>query len=327
MSFGKQNGGGNDLRQLVKPVAQAKASMGGGLDAGFIALTLGVVVISAGGAFAAPSVMSWAGSFSSSPGRPIPTVIAGLDRDAAKVALAKEAFPDKHGRAFMASISGKFPDDHDRLLGKLADTAMKGADRDGLVLAMNEWSVDFTTGHIDAIGRTGAQGFDRALDIAQEALGLIESAAGGCDVKSLETIAMNPDKLTATASYGGKIYQFNMKANQALADLAITGSDAPAIDTTLTPGDEQALQSLFFSMMNDPQVMSLMKMSMSGKVSEDEIASKVDVCGLGRTVVVKLKSLPNDTKARLWALGTSELSKAMASGNLARFNPAQLSMR
>lgn len=327
MSFGKQNGGGNDFRQLVKPVAQAKPSKGGGFDAGFIALTLGVVAISAGGAFAAPSVMSWAGSFSSAPVRPIPTVIAGLDRDAVKAALAKEAFPDKHGRAFMTSISGKFPEDHDRLLGKLADTAMTGADRNGLILAMNEWSVDFSTGHLDAIGRTGAQGFDTALDLAREGLVQIEAAANGCDVKSLEAIATNPEKLTAIASYGGKAYQFNMKANQVLVDLAVAGGNAPEIDANLTPGDEQALQSLMFSMMSDPQITSLMKMSMNGKVSEDEIASKVDICALGRTIVVKLRDLPDGTKARLWALGTTELRKAMASGNLAQFNPAQLSMR
>jgi hypothetical protein len=326
MSFGK-SGGGNDLRQLVKPASPAKASKSGSLDAGFIALTLGVVAISAGGAFAAPSIMSWAGSFSSAPVRPIPTVIAGLDRNAVKAALAKEAFPDKQGRAFMASIAGKFPEDHDALLSKLADSAMKGADRDGLVLAMNEWSFGFTTGHLDAIGRTGANGFNKGLDIAQEALGHIETAANGCDLKALESMAMNPEKLLAATTYGGDLYKFNMKSNQVLIDLAVAGRDAPAVDTTLQPEDEQAVQSLAFSLMSDPQITSLMKMSMRGNVSESEIASKVNVCALGRTVVVKLKSLPDGTKARIWALGASELRKAMASGSFRQFNPAQLSMR
>jgi hypothetical protein len=227
----------------------------------------------------------------------------------------------------MTSIAGKFPEDHDRLLDKLAAAAMAGGDRNGLVLAMNEWSVDFTTGHIEAIGRTGAHGFNKALDIGQEALGHIETAANGCDLNALQSLGANPEKLIAATSYGGKLYQFNMRANQALADLIVVGRDAPAVDTMLQPQDEEALQTVVFSMMQDPQVMSLMKMSMSGSADQSEMASKIDVCALGRVAIVKLKALPDDTKARIWAMGANELAKVISSGNFSRLNPAQPSMR
>jgi hypothetical protein len=329
MSFGKQGGNGNDFRNLVKPAGPAKAAKASSLDAGFIALTLGVVAVAAGGAFAAPSVMSWAGSLAPAPVRPIPDVIAGLERDAAKAALAKEAFPDNNGRAFMKAMATHFPEDHDRLLGQLADSAMKGGNRDDLVITVSQWTGGFAISHLPAIGRTGADGFDKALDMVDEALALVDEAAGGCTLEALQAVATSPEKLLAASSYGGKLYDFGMQSNLTLVDLAVAGRNAKAIDTTLLPRDEQALQSALLSMMMDEQVMSLMQAGMSGgQGAQADLAAKVDICALGHTAVVKLKTLPDDTKGRIWALGANEMQKGISRGGMgALFNPAQLSMR
>lgn len=337
MSTGKQGGNGNQFRSLVQPAASAKpaksgtsSKSGGGLDAGFIALTLGVVAISAGAAFAAPSVMSWAGSLAPAPVRPIETVIAGLDRNAAKSALAKEAFPDKHGRAFMSLVAANFPEDHDRLLGKLADVAMKGGNRDDLVISMNEWSGTFAISHLPAIGRTGADGFNKALDIVDEALVVIDETANGCTLEALQTVAQSPEKLLAASSYGGKLYEFGMRSNLTMANLAVAGSKAGAVDTTLQPRDEQALQSVVLSLMADEEVMSLIQTAMrnGGRGAPPDLANKIDICSLGHTLVVKLKTMPDDTKGRIWALGANEMQKAISRGGVgALLNPAQLSMR
>jgi hypothetical protein len=312
MGFGKQSGGNTEaLRSLVQPASPPKAAKSGGFDAAFMALALGVVAVSAGGAIAAPSAISWVQSnvFGSANVRPIETVIAGLDRDGMKAALAREAFPDGQGREFMTSLSAKFPQEHDNLLGKLADAAAKGADRSTLMLSLGEWTMEFAPGKLAAIGRTGADGFDKALTILTDALNLLEGAGGGsCNLETLQSLANNPERLAELSAYGSQGYKLNMRATRMLVDLAAAGENAPAAATALLPQDEQAIQSAFLSMMQDPQVMNLMQISMKGQTQGDT-ATNFNVCALGHTVVGKLKSLPSDTKGRLFAMA---LSKAMS---------------
>ena len=332
MSFDKEGGGGNDLRRLVKPVSPPKEKSG--IDAGFAALALGVVALSAGGAMAAPSVFSWMGGIAAGQVRPIATVVAGLDHAAVKAALATEAFPDKHGREFMKLLAAEFPSDHDSLLNRLADTAMKpGADRTDLVMEMNQWSLGFTVANLPAVGRTGAEGFDKTLGLVSETLRVVEDVAGGCDLKAFEKFAEDPANLLAAGEYDGKLYRFGMKASTSLLQLMVAGRDKPPGDAALLPKDERAVQAAFISMMRDPQIMSLIETGMRGNLPPDEMAAKINVCQLGRTIVVKLKDLPSDTKARLWSVGATELKRAMANGGLNAImsqrppGPGQFSMR
>jgi hypothetical protein len=322
MSFGKRDPNGIDsMRELgrqanaanaVKKPGAKQSGGGGGIDTAFIALTLGVVLVAGGGALAAPSVMSWMGSFSSEPVRPINEVVSGLSRDEAKAALAKAAFPDKPARAFMTKLAGGFPSDHDKLLGILADSATKGADRDALTLDVNMWAATFTMENLPAIGRTGARGFDEALTIGADALAFVEKTAGGnCSSDALMAFASDPQKIIDLGAYGSEGWNLNMRSYGALVDLAAAGRNAPAIDTTLTAKDEQALQSVFMSIMMDERVMKLMQTAMSGDPSQVNLDSSLNVCELGRTVIGKLKTLPSDTKDRLWALGVGEAAKAI----------------
>jgi hypothetical protein len=325
MSFGKKDGNSvSSLRQIAQ-TATAGSTPGksagqgsGGLDVGFIALALGVVVISAGGAIAAPSVMSvFSGGFSSTAVRPIPTVIAGLDRDQAKAALAREAFPDKQGAAFMQTLAAQFPQEHDRLIGTLADTAIRGGDRDAMVLDLNKWGVEFAIQNMPAIGRTGARGFDEALDFGADALAFVEKTAGGCTPKAIMAIAEDPQKLMALNAYESESTKFGMSAYHTLVRLAAEGRNAPAIDTTPTPQDEQALQSVFFSLMMDERVMKLVQAASAGNASAASLESTLDICELGDAVIAKLKRLPPDTKARIWAMGAAEAVKSLRSFPLA----------
>jgi hypothetical protein len=280
------------------------------LDKAFIALVVGVMVVAAAGAMAAQPVFSWVqASISSGSARPIDQVVAGLDADAAKAALSSEAFPDEAGRGFMSALATKFPSDHDALLGQLTEAAMEGADRDALMIVVGVWTADFAPRNLAAIGRTGSDGFDKVVGLASEALGMLEQAGGGkCSVDAIQKLANDPAALAQLGAYGSPGYRLGMKANQMLVDLAAAGKNAPPPDTRLRREDEAALQSAFFAMLSDPQITELMQMTMSsGAVpSESELASKLNVCQLGRTVIVKLKNLPQGTKARVWALGTSQ---------------------
>lgn len=324
MSFGKRDPNGIDsMRELGRQANAASAvkkpharqSGGGGasgLDMAFIALTLGVVLVAGGGAFAAPSVMSWIGGFGGEPVRPISQIVAGLSRDDAKVALATAAFPDKPARVFMARLEASFPSDHDELLGALADNALQGGDREALASGLNAWGAPFIMENLPAIGRTGARGFDEALAVATDALDFLETAAGGrCSSDAIMKMAEDPQKLLALGAYGSKGWEFNIRSFDAMVRLAADGRNAPEIDAQLTPKDEQALQAVFMSIMLDDRIMKLMQTAMSGDPSQVDLDSSLNVCELGRTVIGKLESLPSDTRSRLWALGAGEAAKAI----------------
>ncbi|CAN0482457.1 unnamed protein product [Phaeothamnion confervicola] len=127
----------------------------------------------------------------------------------------------------------------------------------------------------------------------------------------MKKLVSDPQALANLSVYGSKGYQLNMRGNRMLVDLSAAGSNAPKPDTVLRPEDEQALQSAFMSMMQDPQIMSLMQMSMSqmsssGQGMQNDIAANLDICALGRTAIGKLKGLPSGTKSRLWGMALSQ---------------------
>lgn len=275
----------------------------GQVDRNFIFLAAGVVVVSAAAAVALPSLFSvFTGGV-----RPISEVIAGLDRPAVRNALAQEAFPDADGRAFMTSLAANFPADHGRLLDTLADSAMAGGDRDDLYAAMNAWGMDFAPGQLKALGRTGAEGFDQFVSILGDALKVIEAEAGGCSARAIETHFRNPNAFADIATYGGRAYQLGMRASRSLIDLSARGRTIPAMDYTLTANDMSALRSTFFSMMGDPQVISLIQAATMPNAQDLQagLADKVNICQLGRTVLIKLGNLPSGTKAHLWGTAMS----------------------
>ena len=323
MAFGKRTAG-QAPPPYTPPVEQSgtsdpaavrtRVTNPGAMDRKFIGLAAGVVFLSAGAAIAAPSLMSM---MSGASVRPIEQVIAGLDRNAVRQALALEAFPDESGRAFMTSLATNFPLEHDRLLDRLADAASAGGDRDGLFMVMNAWTMGFAPEHISALGRTGAEGFDKSLGILKEALQMVESETGGCTIKSLEGFMKDPSNLTDLTHYGGDGYRLSMRAGATMVDLVAKGRNAPPAEARITPDDEIALQSTFLSMMSDPQVMNLIQTGMNPRSPsmQAEVAQNLNVCQLGRTLIIKLESLPAGTKSRLFATALSADFSALA-GNL-----------
>lgn len=320
MSFGKRGKGeGHPARNLLPPVTpepSADASVGrmkvagaGGIGTGFIALAVGVVFLSAGAAVAAPAVFEIFGAQV----RPIETVVAGLDRTQAKVALAREAFPDGEGRAFMSALQAHFPKDHDRLLGVLADEALDGGDRDDLIEELNLWSVEFVPPILPAIGRTGAEGFDELLNIGAGALDLVETTAG-CTADKLEAFVSNPANLAKVTAYGSDSYKFSMQASAKLVSLAAKGRNAPPPPTDFRREDEQALMTAFFGMMMDEQFMSIMNSAGSSDDfgSRSEAMRKLDICKMGNTVIYKLRRLPFGTKERILGVATQALEQMPA---------------
>ncbi len=272
----------------------------GGIDHKFIALAAGVVILSAGAAIAAPSLLSVFG-----PGvRPIKEVVAGLDRQQARAALALEAFPDADGKAMMTSLATHYPQAHGKLLDALADSAMSGAERDELYVALNLWNADFAVDLMPAVSRTGADGFDKAVAFVNEGMHFVESEAGGCTGRKIQAYIMSPDTFADLQRYDTKAYHFSMRATREFVELAAKGRNLPQIDTRLTANDMSALQSTFFSLIADPQISSLMMSAANGGTDQFQMQQKVmdelNICQLARAVVLKLEKLPDGTKARMW---------------------------
>jgi hypothetical protein len=344
MSFGKRGAGNDGSRP--RPPSQAPsdpvssggssnvrlsvAGSGGGFDLRFMALALGVVLVAAGGAFAftmigAPSVKI----------RPVAEIVPGLTRDQVKAALAVEALPDKRGAVFMATLHKHFPAEHDRLLGQMADTAMRGGDRNSLAIDVNEWLAPFAMQNLSNLGRTGAAGFDFALDTGDEMLEYISSTAGGCTAQSmgkLETLLSDPNRILEEISFGSKGYELNIRTSTKLIVLAGAGRNAPEPAAELTPQDEAALQSALLSLMMDREVQTLMQAGMAAASGETNAlsradVSRIDICKIGHTAIDRLRKLPDDTKARVWGAGAKELRKMMSSGGFRMPAPGQLSMR
>jgi hypothetical protein len=324
MAFGKRSAG--DTNRPSPDAAEAIASEStapisvrtrvanhGDIDRKFIGVAIGVVVLSAGGAIAAPSLF---GAFTGGI-RPIEQVIAGLDRSGMEQALAVEAFPDGSGNAFMTSLAANFPEEHGRLLDRLTDAAAAGGDRDDLFAAMNAWSMDFVVKQLPAVSRSGAEGFDRAVSIVSDGLRIIETRLDGCTPMKMRSIIENPDSLDSLAAYNGDGYHLTMRANHALVDLAAKGRNAPPINATLTADDNNALRSVFISFVMDDQVMGLVRSATAGGAPVDFDSLNINLCQLGRTVMLKLDSLPDATKGRLWATATSgDAARFMSMGGL-----------
>lgn len=272
----------------------------GGMDHKFIALAAGVVILSAGAAIGAPSLLS---AFSGGM-RPIKEVVAGLDRQQARNALALEAFPDADGAAFMTSLATHYPKSHGRLLDALADSAMAGGGRDELYLAVGAWSMNFGTEVLPAVSRSGAEGFDKGVALLNDGLHLVEGEAGGCTARKLQTYFQNPNNFADLMRYGSNGYHFSMRATRDFVELAAKGRNARVIDVRLNANDMNALQSTFFSLLADPQVSSLIQMSaadgMTNSAMQEKAMDQLNLCQLGRAVVIKLEKLPAATKARLW---------------------------
>jgi hypothetical protein len=356
MSFGKRGAGGGDprplppssepseslLKESVAPNVRMSVANPGGFDLRFAVLAVGVMAIAAAGALGITMIGGGVKV------RPVAEIVAGLNRDQLKAALAVEALPDKQGQVFMATLQKHFPSEHDKLLGLMADTAMRGGDRNSLAIEVNEWLFPFTMQNMSNLGRTGAAGFDFALDAGDYGLDYISHTAGGCTVQSLtklETVFSDPNQILEEIAYGSKGYEFNIKMSTQLVLLADAGRGAPNPPTELKPQDEAALRSALFSLMMDRDVMEMIRMAQAnqslGQVDTSAL-SRVDVCRLGHTAIDKLRKLPKDTKGRLWGVGMNELRKMVgpigfripAPGQFgpgqfpsAQYSPGQLTMR
>ncbi len=320
MSFGKRGSDNQSAHPAAPPPPSrpqmVAASASSASNGPFIALVAAVVLLAGGAAFAAPAATSWIESAFSGQAkvRPIAEIVAGLDQREAHAALAAEAFPDKSGRAFMQTLNTHYPTEHDALVAAFTETAMNGGDRKDLILDLNNWGARFTLVRLGDFGRTGARGFDAFLDMADDAVDIMNDLdGGGCNLRNLKRYGENPNLLVGLGDYGTPLYRMNMDASRTLVELAAYGANQPRPDTTLTSQDEEALQRTLMALVRDPWVVDLqMQVMRTGAIPKDDDLPNIDICKFARSAIKRVRSLPDGTKARVLAMG-SELYGPMVS--------------
>ena len=102
-----------------------------------------------------------------------------------------------------------------------------------------------------------------------------------------------------------------------LLQAAEDGRANPVRRSKLSPRDEMALQGVAVSLMSDPEFRPLLMSAQSG-ADADASLRKTNVCRIAATAVTAVKTLPQDTKGRLFA----ELTRNVADGgtNLGTFS-------
>ncbi|MEH6696420.1 MAG: hypothetical protein V7675_15370 [Hyphomonas sp.] len=112
-------------------------------------------------------------------------------------------------------------------------------------------------------------------------------------------------------------YGYEMMAHLLLA--ADDAARAPVNHGPITHTDKAALEGVVMSMMTDPQIMPLI-MAAGTSANPDDLRRQLNVCELGATAMTALKTLPDDTKGRVFA----DLVNQLATGDAGLANLATL---
>ena len=96
------------------------------------------------------------------------------------------------------------------------------------------------------------------------------------------------------------VAQYSLNVASILLEGGVDARHNPVRYDAMTPQDEAALQGAMFSLIADPQIMQLMMAGQTGRDPEEVLAS-IDVCSLANSLVSAARTLPEDTKGRLWA--------------------------
>ena len=100
-------------------------------------------------------------------------------------------------------------------------------------------------------------------------------------------------------------YSFEVMSRLLLA--AEDGHKSPIKRSKLSPQDQMALQGVVFSLMSDPEFRPLIEATQPGSDAE-AVMRKMNLCRVAATAISAVKTLPQDTKGRLFA----ELAHSLA---------------
>ncbi|MEO1475243.1 MAG: hypothetical protein AAFS13_02590 [Pseudomonadota bacterium] len=120
---------------------------------------------------------------------------------------------------------------------------------------------------------------------------------GTTDPEELRLIGdrMAPDMASANTAIG----QYLVDVSAILLEGATAARRSPTELGPVTDQDEAALQGLVMSLITDEQLMPVMIAAQQGTLETS--LDTLNICSLGLTVVTAIRTLPEETKGRVWA--------------------------
>ena len=120
--------------------------------------------------------------------------------------------------------------------------------------------------------------------------------AGLSDMKGASTAAISQELSGLEDELNGYVFATMSHFLTAIED----ARDHPVSRGPVTPRDEAALQGVMMSMISDPQVLPIIMAAQSNDDPE-QVLKSINVCDLAATAVTAVKTLPQDTKGRVFA--------------------------
>ena len=227
---------------------------------------------------------------------PAPKVIAA--------AQVPKPFKNKAANKYLQSLAAVDQTAHAKLQKKMS--RMSGRSEAKQFEAVLEHGFDVLKDNASDLAKADAKHLDRLLNHARSNLKKAARSNSqwcrGSKYAELEKLGPAGAKklqreLTAIE---GPMQDYALEAMTLLMDAIADARANPVKHGKLTPRDEMAVQGVFMSMMSDPQILPLMMGAQSGQ-SPEQMMAKLNVCDLGATFVSAVKTLPQDTKGRVWA--------------------------
>lgn len=275
---------------------------GGSSGSGSNNLVFGIAAVAVVGVAFAGTFML--GGKSSSVPAQAATQTAPIEMAAVKPVSLAPSLTSQEAKAYMIALAAVDADAHEKLARKLQRSAGKSESaRFDIIGKHAAKTIKANSAYLE---KADARHLDRVLSHTRTSLKKASRAnskwcrgstyvglenASAAEIKALQNDILNDEKALQTYSF---------EVMTLLMEAAADGRDNPVNHTKLTSTDEMAIQGVVMSMMSDPQIMPLLLASQSGQSSE-QVLSKLNVCDLGATFVSAVKTLPQDTKGRLWA--------------------------
>lgn len=118
------------------------------------------------------------------------------------------------------------------------------------------------------------------------------------DLTAANTSIRSAAQLIVQASADAPAFeQYVIDIAALLIEAAQQGRENPIPPARLTRFDEAALESLIDTLKPDPHIAALL----SAKQGRSQQGAQINVCEAGTTLITALLTLPQETKARLWA--------------------------
>lgn len=252
-----------------------------------------------------------------------PSLFAGSQQPAITATATSnsldEAFKDRPSRAYLAALQVADPKTYAALEQRVLNTPNASqADlrqfvtksTEDLVMRNAAVLAKADARHLDAMLNHGRKGLKSAARAGSKyCRGSYYASMSGMEPQEIERL------MDEMLSAEGAFYAFGMELNTMIAEALTDARANPVRHGKLNSRDEVAMQSLVLSLMSDKQVMGLMMAGNSGADLEGAL-QKVNVCDLGDTLLAAIRTLPQDTKGRVWSEAMAEANSSNPFSNL-----------